>query len=196
MKENKQYPLLDFEFSGGKKKLKLILTYFQDIPKIDIREYYFDEDDDEFKPTKKGIQLDPKKAEALRSALEENATIIDKHLVSKDLQKWVSQIKKIESSDDFFSNFEFFKTKSTGATEEIIFNSNHPFGKKLSNLKERAKGDDTAKEVLSLIDCLLLSYDHSLSQFDDNAKTTVGDFVQDQNQTWSSLLRRLINASE
>lgn len=196
MKQNKEYPLLDFEFSGGRKKLKMILTYFNDVPKIDIREYYFDEDEEEFKPTKKGVQLDPKKSEALRSALEQNATIIDKHLVSEDLKKWASQIKSIESSDDFFSNFEFFKTKSTGSKEEVIFNSNHPFGKKLSTLKEKAKGNDTAQELMSLINCLLLSYDNSLSQFDEETKTNVGDFVLDQNQLWSSLLKRLMNSSK
>ena len=192
MKQNNEYPLLDFEFSGGRKKLKMILTYFNDVPKIDIREYYFDEGEDDFKPTKKGVQLDPKKSEALRSALEQNASIIDKHLVSEDLKKWASKIKSIESSDDFFSSFEFFKTKSAGSKEEVIFNNNHPFGKKLSLLKEKAKNNDTAQELLSLINCLLLSYDNSLSQFDEEAKTNVGDFVQDQNQSWSSLLKRLI----
>lgn len=195
MKENKVYPLLDFEFLGGRKKLQMILTYFKDVPKIDIREYYFDEDEEEFKPTKKGVQLDPKKAEALRSALEQNAEIINKHLVSEDLQKWASHIKSIESSDDFFSNFEFFKTKSNGSKEEIIFNSNHDFGKKMSILKEKAKGNETAQELLSLLNFLLISYDHSLSQFDGEAKTNVGDFIQDQNQTWSSLLKRLMNSS-
>lgn len=193
MKANKEYPLLDFEFAGGSKKLRMILTYFKEVPKVDIREYYWDEDDEDFKPTKKGVQLDPKRAEALRSALEQNADIIDKHLVSKDLQKWASQIKSIESSDDFFSNFEFFKTKSTGSKEEIAFNSNHPFGKRLSVLREKAKGNETAEELLSLVNCLLIGYNHSLSQFDEEAKTTVGDFVQDQNQTWSSLLKRLID---
>lgn len=193
MKQNKEYPLLDFEFSSGSKKLRMILTYFNDVPKVDIREYYWDEDDEEFKPTRKGVQLDPKRAEALRSALEQNADIIDKHLVSKDLQKWASQIKRIESSDDFFSNFEFFKTKSTGSNEEIVFNNNHPFGKRLSSLKEESKGNKTAEELLSLVSCLLISFNHSLSQFDEEAKTTVGDFVQDQNQTWSSLLKRLID---
>jgi hypothetical protein len=195
MKESKAYTLLDFEFSGGRKKLQMILTYFNDVPKIDIREYYFDEADEDFKPTKKGVQLDPKRAEALRTALEENAAIIDKHLLSEDLQKWANQVKSIESSEDFFSNFEFFKTKSNGSKEEIIFNSNHAFGKKLSVLKEKAKGNDTAQELLLLVNCLLISYDHSLSQFDEETKTNVGDFVQDQNQTWSSLLRRLINSS-
>ena len=71
-----EYALLDFDFSNGKKKLKVVLTYFNDVPKIDIREYYRDEDDGTFKHTKKGVQLDPKKAEALRAALEQNVKIL------------------------------------------------------------------------------------------------------------------------
>src|SRR5213078_2561247 len=114
MKENNEYALVDYEFLQGKKKLKMILTYFKGVPKIDIREYYWDSAEDEYLPTKKGVQLDHKRAEALRSALEWNAAIIDKHLVSEDLEKWAKQIRTIESSDDFFSNFEFFKTRSSG----------------------------------------------------------------------------------
>jgi len=191
MNQNSEYTLLDFDFSNGRKKLKMVLTYFNDVPKIDIREYYLDADDGTFKHTKKGVQLDPKKAEALRAALEQNAKIIDQHLISDDLDKWASKIKMIETSADFFSHFEFFKTVSTGTKEEIIFNSNHPFGSKILNLEGKIKNDENAVELMSLIKCLLISYNHSLSQFDELAKVTVGDFVQDQNQTWSSLLKRI-----
>jgi hypothetical protein len=192
MNQNSEYTLLDFDFANGKKKLKLVLTYFIDVPKIDIREYYLDEVDGIFKHTKKGVQLDPKKAEALRAALEQNANIIDQHLISGDLDKWANKIKKIETSADFFSNFEFFKTVSTATKDEIIFNSNHPFGRKVLALESKIKNDENAVELMSIIKCLLISYNHSLSQFDELAKTTVGDFVQDQNQTWSSLLKRII----
>jgi hypothetical protein len=194
MKGNNEYLLLDFDFSNGKKKLKAVLTYFNDIPKIDIREYYFDEEDSTFKHTKKGVQLDPKKAEALRAALEQNAKIIDKHLLSEDLEKWSDQIKTIESSADFFSEFEFYKTKSTATKEEIIFNSNHSFGKKIIDIESKIRDNENAKELMSLLKCLLVSYNHSLSQFDEDSKTSVGDFLQDQNQTWASLLKRLTNS--
>ena len=196
MNQNNEYTLLDFDFSNGRKKLKLVLTYFNDVPKIDIREYYLDDDDGTFKHTKKGVQLDPKKAEALRAALEQNAKIIDQHLISGDLDKWASKIKKIETSADFFSNFEFFKTVSTSSKEEIVFNSNHPFGRKVLALESKIKNDENAVELMSLIKCLLISYNHSLSQFDELSKTTVGDFVQDQNQTWSCLLKRITNTAK
>ena len=194
MKRSDEYVLLDYEFSQGRKKLKMILTYFNSVPKVDIREYYFDEDDETFKHTKKGVQLDPQKAEALRSALEENAAIIDKHLVSEDLAKWASQVKCIESSDDFFSDYEFFRTRSTGGKEEVIFNTNHPFGKRLSDLKDRAAKNPEARELLHLINCLLLGYQNSMCQFDEDAKTRIGDFSQDLNQLWGSLIRRMLGA--
>lgn len=196
MNQNNEYTLLDFDFSNGKKKLKLVLTYFNDVPKIDIREYYLDEEDGNFKHTKKGVQLDPKKAEALRAALEQNAQIIDKHLLSDDLDKWASKIKKIETSADFFSHFEFFKTVSTGTKEEIIFNTNHPFGRRVLNLESKIKNNENAKELMTLLKELLISYNHSLSQFDEQSKTTAGDFIQDQNQTWSTLLKRITVASK
>jgi hypothetical protein len=192
MKEANEYTLLDFSFSSTKKKLKVVLTYFNDIPKVDIREYYLDQEDKSYKPTKKGIQLDPQKAEALRSALEENAAIIDKHLLSEDLQRWAGQIRTITSMQDFFSNYEFFKTKSSGSKEEIIFNNNHPFGKQLVELSTAAEGNDTAQKLIGLINVLLLSYNHSLNQFEEDSKMNIGDFINDQNQTWSSLLKRLV----
>ena len=194
MKENREYLLLDYNFASGNKKLKVTLTYFKDVPKIDIREYYLDENDDTFKHSKKGVQLDSQKAEALRAALMKNTQIIDRHLLNEDLEKWANQIKTIESSADFFSDFEFYKTKSIANKDEIVFNLNHPFGKKLLNIETKIKNNENAEELMSLIKCLLISYSHSLSQFDEESKTTVGDFLQDQNQTWSSLLKRLTNS--
>ena len=141
-----EYALLDFDFSNGKKKLKVVLTYFNDVPKIDIREYYRDEDDGTFKHTKKGVQLDPKKAEALRAALEQNVKIIDQHLISDDLEKWARKIKKIETSADFFSHFEFFKVVSSATKEEIVFNSNHLFGRKVLELESKIKNGRSCSE--------------------------------------------------
>jgi hypothetical protein len=194
MNEDKEYPLLDYNFANGKKKLKVILTYFKDIPKIDIREYYFDENDAAFKHSKKGIQLDPKKAEALRTALENNAKIIDKHLISEDLEKWASKIKIIESSADFFSEYEFYKTRSTGQKDEIIFNENHPFGKKIFRMEAEIKNNKNAEELLQMLKTVLITYSQSLNQFDEESKITVGNFLQDQNQTWASLLKRISNS--
>ena len=76
MSKESEYTLLDFVFSNGKKKLKVVLTYFKEIPKIDIREYYYNLTEDIFKPTPKGIQLDSNKAEALRASLENNTSIL------------------------------------------------------------------------------------------------------------------------
>ena len=193
MSQNNDYTLLDYNYPNGKSKLKVVLTYFKEVPKIDIREYYFDETENDFKHTKKGVQLDIKKAEALRAALEQNTKIIDKHLLSEDLEIWAKDIKKIESSADFFSDFEFFKSKSFGSKEEIIFNSNHSFGKKVMALEKKAKDNEVAQELIDVIKSLLVSYNHALCQYDESAKTTVGDFIQDQGQTWSTLLKRLVN---
>jgi len=191
MKQNKEYTLLDYDFSNGKKKFKMVLTYFNDVPKVDLREYYLDKDDGTFKQTKKGVQLDSKKAEALKAALEQNANIIDKHLLMEDLENWASKIKKIETSADYFSHFEFFKTVSSGTKELIIFNNNHPFSMKVLNLENKIENDECAKELMKLLKELLISYSHSLNQFDEQSKTTAGDFIQDLNQTWSTLLKRM-----
>ncbi len=187
MKEIKDYILLDYKFLGGTKNIKIVLTYYNNIPKVDIREYYFDKNENAFKPTKKGIQLDAKKAEAVRFALEHNSSIIDKHLINEDLEKWVSQIKCIESSDDYFSDFEFYKTKTFGSKEEIIFNLSHPVGEKLSELKNIINDNEPAQELMFILLSLLISYEHTLSQFDVDSKINAGDFIQDQKQMWSSL---------
>jgi hypothetical protein len=196
MSQNSECVLLDYNFHEGRKKLKVVLTYFNDIPKIDIREYYFDEEDGTFKHTKKGIQLDLKKSEALRASLEENAKIIDHHLISEDLGKWVDKVKRIETSADFFSHFEFFKTTSKATCEEVVFNNNHPFGRRILEIESKIVNNENATDLMKLVKCLLISYNNSLSQFDELSKTTVGDFVQDQNQTWSTLLRRLTLVAE
>jgi hypothetical protein len=194
MNEANEYPLLDYSFANGKKKLKVILKYFKDVPKIDIREYYFDENDDTFKHSKKGIQLDPMKAEALRAALENNAKIIDQHLISEDLEKWASKIKMIESSADFFSEYEFYKTRSIGQKDELIFNENHPFGKKILKIESKIKDNQDAEELMVLLKSMLITYNHSLNQFDEESKITVGNFLQDQSLTWASLLKRISNS--
>jgi hypothetical protein len=46
------------------------------------------------------------------------------------------------------------------------------------------------------INSLLITYKQSLSQYDESAKTHVGDFLQDQNQTWGVLLKRLFNSKK
>lgn len=194
MRENNEYILLDYNFANRKNKLKVKLTYFKDIPKIDIREYYLDLSDNTYKHSKKGVQLDQKRAAALRAALEQNEKIIDKHLLGDEIKKWAEQIKTIETSADFFADFEFFKTLSSGSKEKIIFNNNHPFGKKIMNLESKIKDKELASELMTLLKTLLISYNHALSQFDEQAKTIIGDFIQDHHQTWSSLLKRMINS--
>ena len=196
MSKESEYTLLDFVFSNGKKKLKVVLTYFKEIPKIDIREYYYNLTEDIFKPTPKGIQLDSNKAEALRASLENNTSIINKHLLSEDLDKWSNQIILIKSSADFFSEFEFYKTKSTPKEDENIFNQNHPLGKKIIDLQSRVENNNDAEELMRIINSLLITYKQSLSQYDESAKTHVGDFLQDQNQTWGVLLKRLFNSKK
>jgi hypothetical protein len=191
MKQNDEFSLLDYEFFNGKKKLKVTLTRFKDQPKVDIREFYLDKDDGLFKHTTKGVQLDLKKAEALREALEQNAKIIDQHLLGDNLERWAKDIKTIESKADFFSHFEFFKTMSSGSKEEITFNTNHPFGKKLYNIEGKISDNLDAKELMELIKILLISYNHSISQFEEDSKTSIGDFIQDHNQTWATLLKRI-----
>lgn len=190
---NEDYSLLDFEFSNGRKKLKVTLTYFNNVPKIDIREYYLDKIDGIFKPSKKGIQLDASKADLLRTALEQNSKIIDKHLISESLLKWASEIKEIKTKTENFSNYEFFKSVSRGSYEEVIFNENHPFSKRLIEIENKKNKDPLSNELLSIIKLLLLFYNNSLSQFDNEAKIKVEDFVYDQSIVWSTLLKRAFN---
>jgi hypothetical protein len=196
MNNESEYTLLDFVFSNGKKKLKVVLTYFKEIPKIDIREYYYNLTEDIFKPTPKGIQLDSSKAEALKASLESNTLIINKHLLSEDLDKWSNQIMLIKSSSDFFSEFEFYKTKSTAKGDEIIFNQNHPLGKKIIDLQSKVDKNHEEEELIRIINSILITYNQSLSQFDESAKTQVCDFLQDHNQTWGILLKRIFNPNK
>lgn len=191
MSQDKDYELLDFEFFGGKKKLKVILTYYNGVPKVDIREYYLDLDENVFRHTKKGVQLDPQRAEALRSALEVNAGVIDRHLLRENLTRWASKIKKIETVGDFFSHFEFFKCSSDGSVERIVFNSGHSVGKRLIELEKECISNEQGRELLSILKRILIAHQHSLSQFDEDAKLRLGDFIQDQSQVWSTLLKRL-----
>jgi hypothetical protein len=196
MSLDRNYELLDFEFSEGKKRLKVVLTYFGGVPKVDIREYYLDKEDGEFKHTKKGVQLDPVKAEALRTALERNAELIDRHLLNSDLETWAGKIKKIETSSDFFSAFEFFKCASDGSFETITFNLNHPLGKRLGELEQDCRENATAHEILLILKTVLIAHEHSLSQFDENAKLRLGDFLQDQTHIWSTILKRLLTTAK
>lgn len=192
MSNSVDFSLLDYDFSNGNKKLRLTLTYFNGIPKIDIREFYLDKKEQKFKHSRKGIQLDPQKAEAIRAALGQNSKIIDKHLLSEDLQNWASDVKEIKTSADFFSHFDFFKTISKGSKEEIILNSNHPFSKRIIEIEKKIDTNKLAGELLELLKILLICYNNSLSQFNDQSKITVEDFVFDQNQIWSSLLKRVL----
>lgn len=191
MNHDEGFELLDFSFNNGKKRLRLKLTYFNRVPKIDIREYYFDTEALEYRPSKKGVQLDSSRAEALRSALEQNAEIINDHLIGGDLERWASSIKKIESEEDYLSNYEFFKSESQGSRENIIFNTNHPIGRRLREIDLNTSKDSTAEELMGIVKLILVSHEHSLSHFHEEGKTRVGDFIQDQKQVWSALLKRL-----
>lgn len=193
MNQSNDIVLLDYEFSNGKKKLMMVLTFFKDVPKIDIREYYYDEPEKDYKHTKKGVQLDAQKSEALRAALEQNSIVIAQHLISENLENWLHQVRRIETKADFFSNYEFYKTISFGDTEEIIFNINHPIGKKIMQLSKEieANKNETAAELLEILKVLLICFNQTNSQFEDNAKVIVSDYVQDQMQIWSSLLKRI-----
>ncbi len=194
--DNINIELLDYCFLKGsfkqKHKLKLVLTYFSGIPKLDIREYYLDVNDEQYKPTKRGVQLDPQKAEALRYALEQNSEIIDQHLLSEDLAIWVSKIKKIESESDFFSNYEFFKIISNGNIEKVIYNKNHPFGKKLDYLLNKEYDSDVKNDLLLLLNSVLIAYQHTLSHINMDTKIKSQDLVDDINIKWNSLLRKML----
>ena len=189
MRDNKEHDLLDLEFSKGKLKLKMALTFFKGIPKIDIREYYFDRKVAEYKPSRKGIQLDSSRAEALLAALKLNSKYIDMHLLNEDLSEWSKDIKKISSSNDYFSDNEFYKSVMKGSENEIVFNLNHPLGLVLQNLSQSNKGNNTEVE---LIKTLLLSFERSLSQFDHDSKVQAGDLIFDLKSTWSILLKRIL----
>jgi hypothetical protein len=189
--------LLDYDFTRGPSrqphKLKVVLTYFSGIPKIDIREYYFDFTSNEFKPTKRGVQLDPHKAEYLRTALEKNAEIIDKHLFEKDLEDWIKNVTKIESSSETLSNYEFYKTISKGGKDEVIYNHNHPLGRIIKSITKNENKNQDVKELLNLINVLLLTFSITISQFDRESKGEFGDLIDDINIKWNSLLKRILS---
>jgi len=189
--------LLEYDFSRGYNKqphkLKVVLTYFNNVPKIDIREYFYDIKNDEFKPTKRGIQLDPLRAEYLRKALEENAEIIDKYLFSKEIDNWVENVRKIESSSEMLSKYEFYRTISKGGIDEVIYNQNHPFGMKLNSVVNSENKEHEINKLSNLINALLLTYSKTICQIDRESKGEFGDLIDDINLKWNSLLKKILS---
>ncbi len=107
----------------------------------------------------------------------------------------MSSIKEIKTTEDYFNHYEFYKTVSkSGGNDEIIYNANHPFGQKILSIENRMEGNDALKELMTLLKILLITYNHSLCQFDETSKISVGDFMQDHSRLWSTLLSRLMIA--
>lgn len=196
MKKNNHYTVLELDFSNNQENLKVILRYFNQRPNIGLEglakiEHRISQLDDE-NGTFNLVKRNEIYSEQLKTALEEIVNVFARQLVNMNHDNQPSELNKIETAAEIMPNFEFQKTTISGCKEVLIFNSNHPFGSKILELDEKIKDNELAIDVMNMLKSLLLSYNHSISQFDEMAKTTVGDFVQDQNHIWSSFLKRKI----
>lgn len=157
------------------KHLVIQLNEFEDNRFLDMRYFYFDKKDKEYKPTRKGISLTKSNYLMMKKVVEKNheevmdwlgvgyvpehvAEYQDKQEEQVELVKYMS-IGKL----DLFFEYEkrdpsFFRIDYLGGQNKLYINEGHPFGEKLSSI---IKNENRNEELVHLLMNLLLMYSKS-----------------------------------
>jgi hypothetical protein len=105
----------------------------------------------------------------------------------------ITILERPSNSANFFEITHFGSGKSN-----ITYNTNHVFSSKyfqiLNDLKssENSSNNFNQKQILILVDLLLIAYTMAESQFDPNANLKAEDFFEDMMRNWGKFLRDLL----
>jgi len=176
--------LLDAEINRGKNRLRVDLTEWKGVPKLDIRDYYASDGD--FLPGKRGIQLNEQQFNVLLRALESNIESIKEHFLG-EIVRPSSKPPVLKIDDIFFSKNEFYRCSNVDGEDQITINPNHPLGTRLKDLVEELP-PKSRNQIAVLLTAILGSFEKSLSQVESSAKISAEDLIEVQMHYWGKFL--------
>lgn len=136
-----------------KNQLQLNLSSFNDMPLLELRNYYLNKEGDEMLPTKKGISLSKDKYLQIKKNLNDNDELIIDHfsgcnilskLASKEGEKkqalstHAHGVKKVSYKfNNLKNNNDFLQTQYKGSEVLISINSSSKIGADLEEIYEQ-----------------------------------------------------------
>ena len=158
-----------YEDGTRRNKFMIKLSEFKGRHLLDIRNWYFDQKTDEYKSTRKGVALTLGKFDAvytimsryhdtIRAWLTEPATAnhVDEQNRYSETAAFARQpISAVTEAVGRQSNF--FYVEHQGGIDKIIFNEDHPFTQRLTDIM----GDESDDEYWELVKSLCMSYERS-----------------------------------
>ncbi len=151
------------------KHLVIQLNEYEENRFLDLRYFYFDKKDQEYKPTRKGISLTKSNYLMVKKVVEKNheevmdwlgVGYVPEHVekYQKEQEEQAEQIKymSIGDIDLYFENEKrdpgFFRVEYMGGSNHLYINEGHPTGASLSRmLKNKAITDEMLKMFSSIL---------------------------------------------
>jgi hypothetical protein len=157
------------------KHLVIQLNEFDDNRFLDMRYFYFDKNDQEYKPTRKGISLTKSNYLMMKKVVEKNHEEVMDWLGVGYVPEHVTEYQKQQEEQAklvrymtvgklelFFENEKrdpgFFRVETLGGQSQLYINEAHVFGNKLAST---IKNNNSDNSIIHLILNLLLMYDKS-----------------------------------
>lgn len=193
----------------GSKRSPLVISLkdFKGSPLIDIRKFFLDRQDDELKPTKKGLALKKNNFKLLLDTLNECSDEIFEWLDSgqknslnnarETLMKRVDalederrQPQQFISVSDSWKAPNFFEIESLGGIDKVVFNEGHEFFDFLK--KEKSSDNSQNPSLKDLLSKILISYNKAKEILDDDGEYTASELFNGLEYEWGLILKNYI----
>lgn len=98
--------------------------------------------------------------------------------------------------DTNWKGSDFIETGHLGGADVLRYNNMHPFFQELKNIKEEieksGKNIETAKQIITLIDLLLMSFSKAEAMFEKGEKLSTENFSENLKMQWGNYLSSYI----
>ena len=165
------------------KHLVIQLNKIDDNRFLDLRYFYFDKKDQEYKPTRKGISLTKSNYLIVKKVVEKNheevmdwlgvgyvAEHVEEYQKEQEAQAEKIKYISIGNIDLYFENEKrdpgFFRVEYIGGSNHLYINEGHPVG---ANLAKMIKSESITDDLLKMFSSILFLYAKSR----DSLKGTV-----------------------
>ncbi|MDP3025916.1 MAG: PC4/YdbC family ssDNA-binding protein [candidate division Zixibacteria bacterium] len=202
----------------GTKKSTLVfqLSEFKGIRTLDIRKHFYDTKSKKLIATRKGISLAEKTFAVVQNILTQHEEVIREWLdkrcetskgVSKDVSIQKSAIVKARNDprDYIYEESElrsplFFLTEGQGGRDKIILNTGHAFYNRLNNLRVQllndrsvSNGERISRELLEIMNSLLLAFSRSQRLFDNSSDMPPDNYLDTLLFNWGTILQNYLD---
>lgn len=183
------------------------LSEFKGRRLLDIRKFFFEENESTLKPTKKGISLNAAVVSEIRELLNTNWDAIEEWLTSGDatacesveramakrssaLESESTKARPHKVRKSSTKGAEFFSVESVGGMDELTLNEKHPFF-------NQPKGHTTsAVDFASQLNLLLISYYRAKLRFTGKIEADAEQFFKLFEHEWGLSLKNYCENSQ